>query len=251
MRARKTIEQGLSGQILYHGGGKRVAQFNIPSYGVFFSPHKSWAKNYGQQITAVRVHADRVYIVDYSGEYDDDIVDALFDRDYSTLARFVSHLSTKGYQALQTVTDSEMVCVFPGTRIEIVDDNGATEGASWKQETLSSARITEGRQMNLSHVQRVIVAQLYGAKDNPSACYTIIRTNPKAVQFSKLLEQSNVIVVNETDETAEVNEEKLKEIAEKNDLVDEMGELTETGQELLDATIKESVLTRVLRYASS
>lgn len=59
--------------------------------------------------------------MDFDQDIDEDIIDALFSRDYETLAQFVRMLSEQGYDALQTVSDSEMVCVFPGTAIQVVD----------------------------------------------------------------------------------------------------------------------------------
>jgi pyrimidine deaminase RibD-like protein len=112
--------------ILYHGGNHQITKFNIPPSGVFFSPHKDWAENYGDVVTRVRVHAAKVYVVrsqsaDPRG-FDAKLLDALFDRDYDRLAEFIQMLQSKGYSALQTQTDSEMVCVFPGTKIEVLVD---------------------------------------------------------------------------------------------------------------------------------
>jgi hypothetical protein len=110
----------ISEQIVYHGSDKKIAQFNIPSWGVFFSPHKKAALNYGPVLTYARVLADRVYKVDFNQDIDEDIFAALFDRDYKTLTNYIELLRSTGYQALQTVSDSEMICVFPGTKIEVI-----------------------------------------------------------------------------------------------------------------------------------
>lgn len=107
--------------VLYHGGKHPITKFNIPAYGVFFSPHKEWAENYGPVITRAKVNADKIYKIDYNHDIDEAIVDALFDRDYETVARYVKLLQSKGYQAMQTVTDSEMLVVFPGTDIQILN----------------------------------------------------------------------------------------------------------------------------------
>ena len=106
---------------LYHGGRQAITKFKIPPYGVFFSPHKEWAENYGEVITTVKVHAAKVYVLDHNNRQDYQILDALFDRDYDTVAKAVQLLSSRGYHAMQTQTDSEMVCVFPGTRIQVVN----------------------------------------------------------------------------------------------------------------------------------
>lgn len=121
MRINEITSGSLAATILYHGGTKRIAQFNIPPYGVFFTPHKNHAAKYGRVITPVKVNATNVYLVDFDQDIDEDIIDALFSRDYETLAQFVRMLSEQGYDALQTVSDSEMVCVFPGTAIQVVD----------------------------------------------------------------------------------------------------------------------------------
>lgn len=120
MRINEILTEGLSNQVLYHGSNQPITQFKIPPYGVFFSPHKEWAENYGSIITPVKVNASKVYLVNYENKIDGKIIDALFDRDYTTLAIFVQLLQSNGYQALQTVSDSEMVCVFPGTEIKII-----------------------------------------------------------------------------------------------------------------------------------
>jgi hypothetical protein len=117
------IWEGVTSQVLYHGSEQPITKFTIPAYGAFFSPHREWAEHYGSVITPVHVHASKVYLVDYTNDIDEKIIDALFDRDYATLAKFVKLLQSKGYQALQTISDSEMVCVFPGTDIEVVDQS--------------------------------------------------------------------------------------------------------------------------------
>jgi hypothetical protein len=110
-------------QVLYHGSQQPIAKFNIPAYGVFFSPHKEWAENYGPVITAAKINATKIYKIDYSHSIDESIVDALFDRDYKMVAKFVKLLQAQGYQAMQSVSDSEMVVVFPGTAIQVLDSN--------------------------------------------------------------------------------------------------------------------------------
>jgi DNA-binding protein YbaB len=59
-------------------------------------------------------------LVDYTHDIDEDIIDALFDRDYVTLEKLIKALMSEGFDALQTVTDSEMIVAFPGTQIEVV-----------------------------------------------------------------------------------------------------------------------------------
>lgn len=105
---------------LYHGGRTHIDTFIIPAHGVYFSPHREWAEHYGSAITVANVHADKVYKIDYTNKIDEQIIDALFDRDYPTVAKFIRILQDKGYQAMQTVSDSEMVVVFPGTRITVL-----------------------------------------------------------------------------------------------------------------------------------
>lgn len=122
MRINQIITESVSNQVLYHGGQQPITKFNIPPHGVFFSPHIEWAENYGSVITKARVYAKKVYLVNYNHEIDDEIIDALFDRDYDTLAKIVKVLQAKGYDALQTISDSEMVCVFSGTKIEVLED---------------------------------------------------------------------------------------------------------------------------------
>ena len=123
-KSNEDVTEGINNilpNVLYHGGQKPINKFIIPQYGVYFSPHVEWAKNYGDVITQAKVKANRVYLIDYSHDIDDEIVDALFDRDYETVAKFIKLLQKQGYQAMQTKTDSEMVVVFPGTQIEIIN----------------------------------------------------------------------------------------------------------------------------------
>lgn len=122
MRITEILKESLVNQVLYHGGEKHISKFNIPPYGVYFSPHKEWALNYGDVITTARVNASKVYKIDYTHDIDDELIDALFDRDYETVAKFVSLLQSQGYQAMQSVSDSEMVVVFPGTSIHVIQD---------------------------------------------------------------------------------------------------------------------------------
>lgn len=101
---------------LYHGSQSLIQKFRRPPEGVFFSPHKEWALNYGPEVTTAYVWAPKVYIVG-DDEFGERVFDALFDRDYSSLARYIKQLQAKGYYALQTQSDSEMVCAFSNSKI--------------------------------------------------------------------------------------------------------------------------------------
>lgn len=120
MRAQEFIVESLQQQVMYHGGPKPITQFRIPPYGLYFSPHREWAEDYGPIITKAHVDAKKVYVLDYNNEIDDEIVDALFDRDYPTVAKYIKQLQRQGFDAMQTVTDSEMLVVFPGTPVKII-----------------------------------------------------------------------------------------------------------------------------------
>jgi len=118
--------------VLYHGGEHQISKFRIPPYGVFFSPHKEWAEEYGDALTTAKVNATKVYVADSDNwndpnSFDAKVLDALFDRDYKTLAVCVKVLQARGYQALQTQTDSEMVVVFPGTEIQVLPPDEGVE----------------------------------------------------------------------------------------------------------------------------
>lgn len=123
MRLQQILTESLSSRILYHGSSDLITEFRIPPYGAYFSPHKDWAENYGDVITSVRVFANNVYVIDYTHDIDDKLIDSLFDRDYGEVARFIQLLQSQGYDAMQSVTDSEMVVAFPGTKIQIVDNS--------------------------------------------------------------------------------------------------------------------------------
>lgn len=116
------ISEKFSG-IVYHGTNQPIENFEIPSYGVFFTPHIEWAKNYGSTIIAVQIEIERLYKVDYNDQFDYSIFDILMDRDYKALPLYIEKLKAKGYQALQTISDSEMIVIFPncGVEIEIID----------------------------------------------------------------------------------------------------------------------------------
>lgn len=124
------VAEGVAGPlppVLYHGGPKPITKFNIPPYGVYFSPHIDWAKGYGDVITTAKVNAQKVYLIDYKNDIDEEIMEALFDMDYKEVAEFIKLLQAEGYQAMQSVSDSEMVVVFPGTSIEILDNKQSVE----------------------------------------------------------------------------------------------------------------------------
>jgi hypothetical protein len=121
MRLHEILFESLANQDLYHGGQQKISKFNIPPHGLYLSPHIEWAENYGSEVTVARVSANKVYVIDYTHDIDDDLIDALFDRDYETVAKFIKLLQSQGYQAMQSVTDSEMVVVFPGTNVQVVD----------------------------------------------------------------------------------------------------------------------------------
>ena len=103
--------------LLYHGSNTKIAKFKRTSQGVFFSPHEEWALKYGKILTPAYVWAPKVYIVDYKNPYGGKVLDALFDRDYAQLAIYIQELQKQGYYALQTQTESEMVCAFSNSRI--------------------------------------------------------------------------------------------------------------------------------------
>ena len=103
--------------ILFHGSNTEIKKFNRPPYGVFFSPHKGWASEYGDILTTAYVWAPKVYAVNYNDPFGEQILDALFDREYETLATYNKKLYEQGYYALQTQTDSEMICVFSNAKI--------------------------------------------------------------------------------------------------------------------------------------
>lgn len=140
--------------ILYHGGNKPISKFSIPAHGVYLSPHIEWAEHYGSAITAAKVDASNVYKIDYTHDIDEDIFDALLDRDYHKVAEFIKMLKSLGYQAMQTVSDSEMVVVFPGTNIQVVNNKTLTESLSrvayHYTNTLAALKILKSGQFQLS-----------------------------------------------------------------------------------------------------
>lgn len=102
-------------QKMYHGTTTSFDKFKRPNWGVFFTPHKSWAtRHYGTNIVECYIWAPKVYTVKAS---DDKLLDALFDRNYEILSQYIAQLQSQGYYALQTQTDSEMVCVFSNAKI--------------------------------------------------------------------------------------------------------------------------------------
>ena len=141
--------------VLYHGGEHLISKFKIPPFGVFFSPHKEHAKVYGDAITRAKVNASPVYLVDYDEDMDEDIIDALFDRDYRKLAKYVKLLQSKGYKALQTVTDSEMICVFPGGGIQVLPpEQGVAEGSDGTKNKWYGAGKKDAAQGKTANAQR-------------------------------------------------------------------------------------------------
>jgi len=103
--------------ILYHGGPSEISKFRKGPQGIFFSPHREWAEHYGPVIVEAYVWAPKVYLVTGDDEFSEAVLDSLFDRDYDTLATQIKELQNAGYYALQTQTDSEMVCAFSNAKI--------------------------------------------------------------------------------------------------------------------------------------
>lgn len=99
---------------VYHGSSCKIQEFNRPKHGVFFTPHKDWATIYGEVVTTCYLTAAKVYVVE-----DERIIDILFDRNYTLLIPCILDLQKKNYNALQTKTDSEMICAFDTTKIII------------------------------------------------------------------------------------------------------------------------------------
>lgn len=98
---------------LYHGTSVAFGKFKRPPHGIFFTPHKAWARaHYGNNIISVYVWAPKLYKVP-----DGPLLDALFDRDYELIAKYIKRLQAKGYYAAQTNTESEMICVFSNAKI--------------------------------------------------------------------------------------------------------------------------------------
>lgn len=114
-------------KVLYHGGPKSITKFNTPPQGVYFSPHLTHAQGYGDVVTAARVNANNVYLIDYENDIDEEIMDALFDMDYKRVAKYIKLLQKQGYDAMQSISDSEMVVVFPGTPIQVIDNKQGIE----------------------------------------------------------------------------------------------------------------------------
>ena len=113
---------------VFHGSMNVVNEFNRPAHGVFFTPHIDQAEVYGNIITIAKLISNNVYIVNFENkEFDNQILDALFDMDYIKLAELIKILESKGYNALQTQTDSEMICAFNSTSIVILDNIDVTK----------------------------------------------------------------------------------------------------------------------------
>jgi hypothetical protein len=103
--------------IVYHGSDQKIEKFRRPPSGVFFSPHIDMVYHYGETVTTAYLWIPKLYIVDHNDEYGEQVLDSLFDRDYATLATQIQELQKAGYYALQTKTDSEMICVFSNAKI--------------------------------------------------------------------------------------------------------------------------------------
>ena len=103
---------------IYHGTVKKFARFNRPAHGIFFTPYESWARgHYGNNVIACYANIQQLYVLDWGKPQDEEIIDALFDRDYELVARACAQLAKQGYSAMQTTTESAMICVFPSTQL--------------------------------------------------------------------------------------------------------------------------------------
>jgi len=108
--------------IAYHGTNNPLeGDLRVPAYGAFFTPYYKWAAgHYGPVVYSARLNLKNVYVLNYAHPRDDEIMDALFDRDYVALEEWVTKLKRLGYDAIQTVSDSEMICVFDSRSISDV-----------------------------------------------------------------------------------------------------------------------------------
>ena len=103
---------------VYHGSSGVFKKFNRPPHGVFFTPHRDWAKeHYGTDIITCYINVPKLYTLNWNKPEDSTILDMLFDRDYNGLAQQIPVLMQQGYAAMQTTSDSEMICAFPTTKI--------------------------------------------------------------------------------------------------------------------------------------
>jgi hypothetical protein len=105
--------------------------------------------------------------------------------------------------------------------------------------------------MILSRAQQVIAAKLFQGTDQQSVLSSVIHQNEKTVSIGRFFERNRVVKINDDQGEIDINVEKLTKICQQNGIIDENNQLTEYGQELIDDTVNESVLLRVLRYASS
>lgn len=107
---------------VYHGTNVKFTKFVRPPHGVFFTPHADWASDhYGSNVLACYVNVKKLYQLAYGKDFDEAVMDALFDRDYNTLAAYIQKLKAKGYDAMQAPGDSEMICVFDTAQIVNAD----------------------------------------------------------------------------------------------------------------------------------
>jgi len=102
---------------LYHGTTGKFAKFNRVPHGVFFTPHRNHTKNYGDDVIVCYVNIPKLHILNTRNKDDRIIFDALFDRDYEIVAQAIKKLEKQGYYAMQTQSDSEMICVFDNAEI--------------------------------------------------------------------------------------------------------------------------------------
>jgi hypothetical protein len=103
---------------VYHGSTDVFKKFNRPPHGVFFTPHRDWAEeHYGTSIITCYLNVPKLYTLDWNNRDDEKILDMLFDRDYTALAGAIPSIQQQGYAAMQTTSDSEMICVFNNAKI--------------------------------------------------------------------------------------------------------------------------------------
>lgn len=93
----------------------------IPEHGFYLTKHADWASVYFADPTQYRIGELNTYRVDYTDPVDMEIVDVMADREFDKLGQHIATLAAKGYQALQTVIDSEILVIFPGVSISRVE----------------------------------------------------------------------------------------------------------------------------------
>jgi hypothetical protein len=107
---------------VYHGTSKKFNQFNRPPHGTFFALDRDWAERaYGDSVIVCYVNVPKLYKLKSSNEFDEQVMEAFYYKDYHLLPGYIQSLKSEGYSAMLAPptkrSNPEILCVFDNATI--------------------------------------------------------------------------------------------------------------------------------------